>query len=157
MKKILAFILAGAMAVSFAACSGETTTAQPACSDVVKAVVSSQTEMEQTVECNSDTFEVYYSSYGITSDMLDDYSAVYTGGAYADEIAVFKAKTKEDAGKVKEALEARLEKRSKDFEGYAPEEEAKLAEAEVTAKGNYVMLIIVPDIDSADKAADSCF
>ena len=72
MKKILAFILAGAMAVSFAACSGETTTAQPACSDVVKAVVSSQTEMEQTVECNSDTFEVYYSSYGITSDMLDE-------------------------------------------------------------------------------------
>lgn len=74
-----------------------------------------------------------------------------SGGATAEEIACFEAKDSESAGKIKEALEARVESQKKAFENYQPQEMDKLNSPVIIQQGNYVFMCISDDNSKAEE------
>lgn len=151
MKKIFAFITAAMLMLSFSACGSSK---QPDTDEVKKQLLSDIefTDMEEIDKGNFDTF------YNIDMDKIESFSASYAGsGGSADEVAVFKTKSSSDASAVKDMLNKRVEKRSKDFAGYAPDEEEKIKNSVVKVKGNYVLFCISPDSSKATKIFEDSF
>lgn len=153
-KKLVSLILAAVMCiVTFAACGSEAKT--PAVKDVLDAVVNSQSELEDMMQGTLDEFNFRYS---IDASLYEEFAMTYAGNAaLADEITVVKAKDEKSADEIKAVFEKRIEKRTNDFAGYVPEEEAKLKKSIVYTNGNYVVLIICPDVTAAKKAASDKF
>lgn len=153
-RRILSIALAGVLSIGlFTACGGEEEKT-PDVSAVLTAVVESQT-LEDMMDGNDDEFSF---RYDIDMGDVEGYAMTYCGnGAIADEITVVKAKDKEAVNAVKAVFEKRIEKRTNDFAGYVPEEEAKLKKSTVEVHGNYVILLICPDNAAAKKAVDGCF
>ena len=65
--------------------------------------------------------------------------------------------SKEDAPDAAAVLEKYREGRYNDFLGYAPFEAEKIENGRVLTYGRYVILIVLPDTDSALSAADKAF
>lgn len=155
MKRVITLMLCGIVSCSLLAGCGGSDLKTPEVSDVLKAVVESQTELEEMMDGTQDEFDF---RYDIDSSKYEAFVMTYAGnGAVADEICVVKAIDKSSADEIKEVFEKRITKRTNDFEGYAPAEEAKLKKATVEQYGNYIVLIICPDSSSAAKAAKDCF
>ena len=90
--------------------------------------------------------------YDIEPADAEDFSVRYSSkGGYADMIAVFKMIGSEEA--LLEYKAARYE----DFKGYAPLEAEKIENGKVLRYDNYVILLIVSNIDTAVQCADTEF
>ena len=154
LKRIISLILISVMSiVTFASCGGEEKT--PDVKDVLKAVVDSQSGLEDMMDGTSDEFNFRYS---LDSALYESFAMTYAGNAaIADEITVVKAVDSKAADEIKTVFEKRIQKRTNDFAGYVPEEEAKLKKSIVYTNGNYVVLIICPDVTAAKKAASDKF
>ena len=78
---------------------------------------------------------------------------VYTGtGATAEEIAVFKAKDEQAAGRIYQAMQTRVENQKAAFENYNPNEMKKLQDPLVRKTGVTVVLCVSDDTPAAEKA-----
>lgn len=157
MKKIIAFLSAAVLMLSFTACGNnkeEKTDKSPDVKAIVEDV-KGKIEFTDLENVDDDTFDTFYD---IKKDMYDSYCACYAGsGGSADEIAVFKAKDSDSAQTIKKALDDRVSKRAKDFAGYAPDEEEKIKNSVVKIKGNYVFLCISPDSAKAGQIFEDSF
>jgi len=69
---------------------------------------------------------VLLSFYGIDEEMIQNASGYLGGGATAEEIAVFEAKSIFDAQKIEKLVYQHIENRKQSFESYIPEEMPKL-------------------------------
>ncbi len=79
-------------------------------------------------------------------DAAIDEAYIYeSSGATAEEILVVKGSSKEDADKLKTALENRVSEQKEAYEDYVPEELKKLGEAVIVQKGDIVILSISDD------------
>ncbi|NLL38739.1 MAG: DUF4358 domain-containing protein [Clostridiales bacterium] len=87
--------------------------------------------------------------YGI--DQADCKQAMFylSSGATAEELALFEARDAEALGRIKDAVNNRLRLQTDSFESYLPSEVPKLEKAIVFTRGNYVILIVADDYDSA--------
>lgn len=73
---------------------------------------------------------------------------VYVGsGATSEEIAVFTAKTPEDADLMLTAANQHIEDQKESYANYLPLEAAKLENAFVKEYGNYVIVVVSPEND----------
>lgn len=104
---------------------------------------------------SSDRISLYYN---IDFDKVDDYSCYIEGsGGFADEVAIFKAKTNADVNDIKEAISSRIKQRTKDFEGYNANEVSKIENNLVYQKGKYILFVIDENPDEAEKIFNEQF
>lgn len=89
---------------------------------------------------------------GISADQYSS-GIVYvgSGGATAEEIACFEAVDADNAGKIKIALENRVEQQKVAFENYQPKEMEKLGSPVIISKGNYVFMCISDENAKAEE------
>ena len=80
---------------------------------------------------------------GVSADLYNK-GKVYigSGGATAEEIAVFEAKDTDSAEKIMDAYKKRIEAQKKAFENYQPKELDKLNDPLLTSAKNYVFVCI---------------
>ncbi|WP_041139230.1 DUF4358 domain-containing protein [Beduini massiliensis] len=87
--------------------------------------------------------------YGLRSD---DYDGILLyeskESTEVNEIMVVKVKNSAQREEVKKAMEKRIDKRIKIFEGYGPDQTALLKESRIRDKKGYVVLIISPNAET---------
>lgn len=155
-KKYLAVFAAIAMAAAMmVGCSGDNKNeVQPDVSAVRDSVVSG-IEFPEMVNGTADNIAFMY---GLDVSTFESYACSYAGsGGDADEVAVFKVKSKDDVADVKAALEKRVADQAKLYSGYAPIEADQLNNAVVKVNGNYVFLAVSEDSQKAEKIFDDSF
>lgn len=123
--------------------------------EVTKEIISGFSADTSMSEVSADRISNYYD---LTGEDYKDCSLYIEGsGGFADEVAVFEAASAEKVKTIQEAAKARIERRRKDFDGYNPDELTKIDDAQVTAKGNYVLVLITDDNAAAKKTFDKAF
>lgn len=149
MKKTIAFILAAALFLC--GCSQYNT---PDVSELMDNLITSQGLVNMTEASESDIDVLF----DIDMEKVMEYSVKYSGkGGYADMIAIFRLTGDGDPDEVKRELLDYKKRRYEDFKGYAPLEAEKVENGCVVVYDSYVILMIVPDIDSAALDIDTEF
>ena len=144
MKKWICIALIAVLALALTACGGKKEAAAPAAevklADVLKSFnLSEEGMMNLSEEDMSDI-------YGIeAADMKQFAAAVNNSGIKADEIVLVEAVDADAAGRVKQALENRLQSKLNELENYLPEEYAVAKACSVEAAGNFVSMIVAPN------------
>ncbi|MGW6184753.1 DUF4358 domain-containing protein, partial [Bacillus mycoides] len=75
----------------------------------------------------------------------------------ADEIAVIKLDNTKSVDNIKKKIISRIEKKSKSFKGYLPEEYFLIEKHVLKTKDNYILLAISKDADKIEKTFDENF
>lgn len=95
---------------------------------------------------SSDFDEACEKLYGSPlSDFSDGGIMFVSSGESADEISVL-------SGSCTDIMESRRDRRAGDFEGYAPEEESKIKDAEIFECGGFTILVIAENADEIKAA-----
>lgn len=83
---------------------------------------------------------------------------MYMGsGQTAEEVAVFTAPDADTAATTKENVQQHLDDQTASFEDYIPEEAKRVEDAVLEQKGNYVILCVSGDSDSAKEIIEEAF
>ncbi len=147
-KSILALIMIFAVAMITACSNSDNNGAQPKVGDITKTIFE-QSEFPQMTEAKADHIKLMYD---LDASDFEEYSIFQSADpVISDELAVVKAKSKEQAEEIKKAFDTRVSERYEVYKGYAPESAKKLQNASVEVKGNYVMLVVG---DAPDKAVE---
>lgn len=149
MKKIC-FLLAFVATIGLTACGGgKAINDKPA--DIAAAIVAGLPSDVSMVELDSARIANYYT---IDMSKVEELSVYIEGsGGFADEVAVFRMKSTDDIEEAKAAVEKRVEKQRKGFDGYVPAEVERIDNNSVVAKQNYLLFVISDD----EKAAEDIF
>lgn len=165
MKKLLAILLAAALLLSATACGKN----EPAAPDpeAERSVVYASAEPEHlsdvidllyadiTIKEQKDaTAEELADLFHLDMDMVEDYSVRYTSGRYGlADAAIIKLKHPDDLAEtqaVMTALEQRRTDRAAEFENYDIHDAHRTAkEGEIFARGNYIIFLMLSDLDAA--------
>ncbi|MBD5157730.1 MAG: DUF4358 domain-containing protein [Butyrivibrio sp.] len=118
------------------------------CADILEELL----EKVGTTKCDArtvygdGTYEGYFDYlYEIKPDKAADGAFGYASASYADEITVIMMADAGDAELFMDKLDGRIARRSRDFEGYKPEEVAKLGKAQRAVSGKYVIMAVCDD------------
>ena len=94
-------------------------------------------------------YEEYFEYlYETSYDRVKDGAYGYSSASYADEVTVILANEEKDVKVIKGHLEERISRRMQDFNGYKPEEVAKLEKAQIYTEGRYIIMVVSDDPDS---------
>lgn len=108
--------------------------------DAVKNQVMNAMNTEELKDAGTQGLKRYY---GLNSA---DYEGVMlyvaSTSMSAEEILLIKVKNEEQISEIQDAITDRLEKREKDFNGYAPEQEKLLENVQISIRGKFVFLAI---------------
>lgn len=129
---------------------GETDVPYIACEDVLAELLKRvpTTNCDTRTVSGDGTYEEYFEYlYDVSLDKAADGAFGYASAAYADEITVIRLADIGDADKFLDKLEDRIDRRKQDFEGYKPEEVAKLDGAQTASAGSYVLMAVCGDAD----------
>jgi len=96
---------------------------------------------------------VVYALLGVDSEDVVTQKNYFSSTATAEEIIVFLAAGQEAAGRLKLALEARIEDQKDLYVSYAPEEVVYLNSAVLEQKGDYLIFCVAADPVAAKKLA----
>lgn len=160
MKRFLVLVISVLTVFAFVGCSSnksdnDKTKTNMNASQITKKVVE-DAGIEEMVEAKSDNIQMMYPD--LDASKAEEISAYYQGsGGIADEVAVIKVKSESDVKAVKAVFEARVDSRTKIFQGYAPDEAKKLGKSVIKTKGNYVFLAVCDDSSKAEKIFNDCF
>ena len=103
-------------------------------------------------EIDDDMISMLYSIDGYTDAVL------YKGsGATAEEVAIFKMETTDDAKAALEEAQAHIQSQIESYESYIPEEVSRLEDAIVRQDGCYVSVVVSGDSAAAEKLLDGAF
>ena len=145
MEKVLSVLMVCALALClFTACSGGTTEAKPV-ADIYKQIEETVT-LPELIDSDSNYIKNYYAL-----DTADFEEYVFKSSAdmmKADTIILIKAKDTDTVKKVEEQLGLILEQLKKENENYNPSEYEIINKGQLASKGNYVYLVISPDVDA---------
>ncbi len=148
MKRIILVIIT-AMTL-FTACGGYN---HPAASELAELIISSQ-GLEEMSEASGEDIEILFKT---EASELKQYCVKYSSrGAYADMVAILEAGDGK-VGELEKLLSDYKNARYEDFKGYAPLEAEKVENGKVLVYDSYVILLIVPDVQSAEETVDSEF
>ena len=90
--------------------------------------------------------------YGIAEADVVKFSGVMkTDGITADEVLLIEAENETKADALKEKLQARLKNKANEAKDYLPEQYAVIEKAEIKQKGQYLALLVSPDVDALSK------
>ncbi|MGY1465255.1 DUF4358 domain-containing protein (plasmid) [Bacillus toyonensis] len=93
--------------------------------------------------------------YNINTDEIESF-VLYTAptNIKADEIATIKVKDMKNVKNIKEKILSRIEKKSKSFKDYLPDEYFLIEKHVLKTKDNYILLAISKDADKIEKIFD---
>ncbi len=149
MKKYIALILALVLAFSFAGCSGNKNEEEaPAASINVEDVYAS---IESAVEMNEMTIledDMILNLLGIEAEKTVQLKVAIAKHAdlLADEIWLVEAVDEAAAAEIVELANTRLELQAAASMTYSPEQYEIVNKAEIITQGNFVALIVSPDV-----------
>ena len=90
--------------------------------------------------------------YGIAETDVVKFSGVMKNdGITADEILLIEAENETKADALKEKLQARLKNKANEAKDYLAEQYAVIEKAEIKQKGQYLALLVSPDVDALSK------
>ncbi|HDR7950552.1 TPA: DUF4358 domain-containing protein [Bacillus toyonensis] len=93
--------------------------------------------------------------YNINTDEIESF-VLYTAptNIKADEIATIKVKDMKNVKNIKEKILSRIEKKSKSFKDYLPDEYFLIEKHVLKTKDDYILLAISKDADKIEKTFD---
>lgn len=92
--------------------------------------------------------------YGLSTDQVAS-ANVYVGtGATAEEVSVIEGKDEDSTAAIREQAEARVQSQLEDYKDYKPDEVPKLENPILKTSGNFVILCVSADNDTADSVID---
>lgn len=158
MKRITALLIAMLMLMSlFSACSSDSEKKEIDIASLSQALLDSAAFPDglEPIDLEAGCY-LYGLEYGENGPVID--AAFYLAtGAFADEIAIFKAASESDAAAVKAAVESRVEYLKKSFESYNPGEVSQLEGAALKTSGVYVVFVCADDQSAADEVLKAYF
>ncbi|MEC2260753.1 DUF4358 domain-containing protein [Bacillus thuringiensis] len=96
--------------------------------------------------------------YNINTDEVESFVLyIAPTNIKADEIAVMKVKDMKNVENIKEKISNRIEKKSKSFKDYLPDEYFLIEKHVLKTKDNYILLAISKDADKVEKTFDKIF
>ncbi len=161
-KRWCALPLCAAALVALAACSPSEPEAPS--SEAESSIVYAQTDPERL----SDVIDQIYEDidmkglqdagleqindlFHIETGLISDYAARYSSGRYGvADVVIVKVPDEQSVEPVIEALEQRRTERVSEFENYDVHDAYRIAqEAEIFSRGDYVIMLMVDDLDAA--------
>ena len=97
------------------------------------------------------------SRYGLTAAPFVDQATYATGGATAEEIALFEASDSKAAEAILEAMEKYLSSQIRTYDSYNPAGVVNLEAGYLARHGNYVVYCVCADASSAKTVIDAYF
>ena len=156
MKKYLSLLLAGAMALTLAACGQTQPEPEPRRFELedVQMLADNGVFSEELEQLDTDmAFALYHlADYGLTLKDLSEASLMRSAGATCEEAAVLLFDVEDWEEKTEtavEALEDYLQSQIDSNVDYRPNEIPKLENALLEARGNRVVLVVAQDVEQA--------
>ena len=153
MKKVLSLMLALVLVLSLAACGGKTE--EVADVDVNALYDSFGQYMPDMFFPDEDTMMNFL---GIDAKDCQQYMvAICAEGMRSDEVWLIQAKNASSLEKLKKLAETRIEAKKDETVSYAPDQYVVVEKAAVLTKGNYLALLISPDVDALKAGFEAAF
>ncbi|MBQ2855114.1 MAG: DUF4358 domain-containing protein [Oscillospiraceae bacterium] len=156
MKKIALMLALALMLTVLTGCGSEpqeavpaeTTGAAPVVLDL-QAIYDSMTALEGTPEMIPLDADMQFNFCGINpDDCKTSLAAICADGMQADEIWLVEAVDAAALARLQEAAQFRLNAKDEESVTYSPEQNAIVKKAQVITVGNYLALVVSPDVDT---------
>lgn len=122
----------------------------------VTAQLQKDMKFPEMLEVNADKLSKYYTIPDNTVENCSVY--LCSSAASADEIAVFRAKSPNDADKIKAAVKDRIDQKAAVFQNYGkPQEYSYIQNCVLESKGKYVFFAVTSDSTKARNTFDGFF
>ncbi len=153
MKKVLSLILALTLVLGMTACGGKT---EDVADIDVNALYESYAQyMPDMFFPDEDTMMNFL---GIdVKDCTQYMVAICAEGMRSDEVWLIQAKNASSLETLKKLAEARIEAKKDETVSYAPDQYVVVEKAVVLTKGNYLALLISPDVDTLKAGFEAAF
>lgn len=153
MKKVFTMILALMLVLGLAACGGKT---EEVASVDVNALYESYAQyMPDMFFPDEDTMMNFL---GIDVKDCTQYKvAICAEGMRSDEIWLIQAKNASSLETLKQLAQTRIEAKKDETVSYAPDQYVVVEKAVVLTKGNYLALLISPDVDALQAGFEAAF
>lgn len=143
MKKLLSLILLCALVLSLAACGAKEEAAPVDLNALYESFAPSLPDMFQPDE------ETLMNFLGIdTADCAQYVVSICGNGMQADEVWLIEAKDADALTRLTELAQTRIAAKEDETISYAPDQYAIIQKAELLTSGNYLALLISPDVDT---------
>lgn len=152
MKKIISLILVLVLMMSLAACGGKEKTASV---DVKALYESFGSYMPDMFFPYEDTMMNFL---GIEAkDCVQYQVAICAEGMRADEVWLIEAKNASALENLRQLAETRVEAKKDETVSYAPDQYVVVEKAVILTEGNYLALLISPDVDALKAGFEAAF
>ena len=152
MKKIISLILVLVLMMSLAACGGKEKTASV---DVKALYESFGSYMPDMFFPDEDTMMNFL---GIEAkDCVQYQVAICAEGMRADEVWLIEAKNASALEDLRQLAETRVEAKKDETVSYAPDQYVVVEKAVILTEGNYLALLISPDVDALKAGFEAAF
>ena len=152
MKKIVSLILVLVLMMSLAACGGKEKTASV---DVKSLYESFRSYMPDMFFPDEDTMMNFL---GIEAkDCVQYQVAICAEGMRADEVWLIEAKNASALENLRQLAETRVEAKKDETVSYAPDQYVVVEKAVILTEGNYLALLISPDVDALKAGFEAAF
>ena len=160
MKKIIALLLCLMMALSLTACGGDTpdspnTSTDAVAVDVEKLYNDCIAKMNEMVPLDADMMLDFC---GIQAgDCVKACVAISADGLLTDEIWVIEVVNEEAAQRILDQADKRLKAKAEESITYSPVQYAVVQKAQVLRTGNYIAMLVAPNVDELKTVVDTAF
>jgi len=153
MKKMFALMLALTLVLSLTACGGK---AEEAVSVDVNTIYESYSQyMPDMFEPDEDTLMNFL---GISVEDCAQYKVVICAeGMRSDEVWLIEAKDAASLEALQQLAQTRIEAKLEETVTYAPDQYVVVEKAVVLTNGNYLALLISPDVDALKAGFEAAF
>ncbi len=153
MKKLFSLILALTLVVTLAACGGK---AEETASVDVNALYDSYSDLlPDMFEPDEDTLMNFL---GISVEDCTQYKiAICAEGMRSDEVWLIEAKDASSLETLQQLAQTRIEAKLEETVTYAPDQYVVVEKAQVLTNGNYLALLISPDVDAMKAGFEAAF
>ncbi len=153
MKKMISLVLGLALMLTLAACGGKAE--EPVSIDV-------QALYESYGQYMPDMFfpdeETMMNFLGISVEDCVQYQvAICAEGMRADEVWLIEAKDAAALENLKQLAETRVQAKLDETQSYAPDQYVVVEKASILTNGNYLALLISPDVDALKAGFEAAF
>lgn len=158
-KKMIALLLCLVMALMLTACGGDTndatSTPNNVTVDVQKVYNDCIGHMKEMVPLDE---AMMLDFCGIQkSDCVKAFVAISADGLLTDEIWVIEAVNGDAAQRILDKADKRLTAKAEESQTYSPEQYAVVQKAQVIRTGNYIAVLVAPNVDDLKAVVDTAF
>jgi len=150
MKRILAIALCALTLLGLTACGGKESVKSAdlaALYDTLTADLPQMLLLDQETMLNFQGIE--------SADCVQAQVAICAEGLRADEVWLIEAKDAAALETLKSLADARIEAKAEETVSYNPEQYAVVEKAQVFTQGNYLFLLVSPDVDALKAAVEA--